>query len=112
MAKKLIENYKITKKYNEEISSSREIFTQNLREIGYRVNSGLSNFVLVDFETKENKNLINKKLLSKNIYMKDSLYANPKIVKNASDLEQFGLISIGPYNYMKPILNILNSAKK
>ncbi len=109
IARKLLDNYDITSKYNEKIVASRDAFTRNIKELGFRVNSGLSNFVLVDFDSKPKKELINKQFLANKIYIKDSLYANPKIVKNASDLENYGLISIGPFEYMKPVLKILET---
>ena len=106
-AKKLIDNYEITKNYNNKIVQSRDAFSSNLKEKGFKINSGLSNFVLVDFNTKERKEFYNQKLLSEKIYIKDSLYSNPSIVNNANELSRFGLISIGPYEIMKKIEEFL-----
>ena len=107
----LLKNFKFIEKYNNSISKSREMIAKDIQAMGYRVNGSKANYILIDCFNELNKKDIASKLLKRKIYIKDSLdlWGFDDIYNGETN--KFLLITTGPYNMMKPVLEILHDAK-
>ena len=112
IVKKLIENYDLIDSYNDTIIDSRNKIKEDFERLGYRINANSGNFFLLEFKNELNKQTICKLLDENKIYIKNNLSTREDIVENGKALNKFGLISIGPYDLMKPLIKIFETIQQ
>ena len=108
IAKKLIDNMDYINRYNNSISEARKRLVEEIKNLGYRVNGNNANYILIDFLDEFKKKKFAKKFSDRKIYIKDNLDLwGFKDIYNG-ETKKLILLTIGPYEKMKPVLEVLS----
>ena len=101
--KEIIKNKSILKKYIQETIKGKKYLVKNLNKIGLSYYNSYTNFLLVDFETRNLKMKVWNYLIKRNILAASA--------SNISGCKNFLRFTLGPVKYMKLITNALNKCK-
>ena len=101
--KEIIKNKSILKKHIQETIKGKKYLVKNFNKVGLSYYNSYTNFLLVDFETRNLKMKVWNYLIKRNI-----LAAGASSIPGCKNFLRF---TLGPVKYMKLITNALNKCK-
>ena len=100
IVKEIMKNKSVLKKYIKETIEGKKYLIKNLDKLGFPYYNSYTNFLLVDFRTKNFKNKVWNYFKNKNILITGE--------PNIPGCKNFLRFTLGPVKYMKLIINTLN----
>ena len=104
IVKEIMKNKSVLKKYIKETIEGKKYLIKNLDKLGFPYYNSYTNFLLVDFRTKNFKNKVWNYFKNKNILITGE--------PNIPGCKNFLRFTLGPVKYMKLIINTLNKLSR
>ena len=98
--KEIMKNKSILNKYIQETKKGKKYLIKNLNKLGFSYHDSYTNFLLVDFKTRNLKMKVWNYMKNKNILITGE--------RNIPGCKNYLRFSLGPVKYMKLITNTLN----